>query len=280
MRMLSIILLQIFAVFSLSADQDYWKAEEYYQHSSSQQQAAADLMQYVDVRKDDSLLDVGCGDGKITAALAKMAPDGLVLGVDISPAMIGFAKQQFPESAYPNLQFGLKDAIALDFDEQFDTIFSFTALQWVQNHDSFLKGAYQGLKTSGTLAVTMPMGLPFTLEQAVTELIDTPEWAPYFQEFSTGWNFVDDVEYSALLSANQFTATRLAVVPQKDIFPSRTIFEKFIGQWFPYLRPLPDDLKQTFLTQVIDRFLELEPLFPNGDVHFKIRRLEVVAHKS
>ncbi|MBA3238665.1 MAG: methyltransferase domain-containing protein [Parachlamydiaceae bacterium] len=264
----------------LGESQDYWKAEDYFENSSSQKSAAADLLKYVTIQKHGSLLDVGCGDGKITAEIAALIPDGSVIGVDISPAMIEFAQIAFPQSNFPNLKFFLKDAQKLDFNSQFDFIFSFTALQWVQNHEAFLTGAYKSLKCDGTLALTMPMGLPPTLELAVTELIDRPEWSSYFNKFSTGWNFIDDTAYMNLLGLNQFNVVRLAVVPQRDIFPSRSVFEKFISQWFPYLRPLPQNLKAEFLSKVIDRFLELEPPFPNGEVHFKIRRLEVIATKS
>lgn len=258
-------------------NQDSWKPKEYSQHSASQKDSASSLMKYVPMKNDAKILDVGCGDGKITAEIAGNIPNGSIIGIDISPAMIEFAKAAFPQDL--NLQFKLKDALGLDYNEEFDIIFSFTALQWVKNHDVFLKGAYQSLKQSGTLAVTMPMGLPKTLEQAVSEIMLRPQWSPYFQQFSTGWNFVEEDAFGNLLSINGFVPSRLAVVSQKDVFPSREAFEKFISQWFPYLRPLPENLKSVFLTQVIDRFLELETPFPNNEVHFKIRRLEVVAMK-
>ncbi len=275
-------LLALMPLFSSPCDEashDHWKAEEYYQNSSSQKNAAADLMEFVKIKDYGKILDVGCGDGKITAEIAAKIPHGQVTGVDISPAMISFAKSSFTKKNYPNLQFFLKDAQSLDYENEFDIVFSFTTLQWIQNHNAFLQGAHKSLKPKGTLAVTMPMGLPHTLEQAVTEISSSPEWSPYFCNFSTGWNFVDDIQYRKLLGSNRFIPIRLAVVPQRDIFPSREIFEKFISQWFPYLRPLPQNLKDVFLTQVVDRFLELESSFPNGEVHFKIRRLEVIALK-
>lgn len=269
----------IFSSLTLFAtSEDPWKAEEYYENSSSQRQAATDLLSYVKIPENGVILDVGCGDGKITAELGIKAPQGSVIGVDISQAMIDFAKAHF--SSNSNISFRLLDAQELDFHQVFDIVLSFTTLQWVQNHTAFLQGAYNSLKSSGTLAITMPMGLPYPLELAVHEIIAKPEWAPYFQNFSTGWNFVSDALYKELLLAHHFTIQRLAVVPQKDIFPSREVFEKFISQWFPYLRPLPENLKQTFLKQVVDKFLSLETPFPNGEVHFKIRRLEVVAIKK
>ena len=259
----------------LQAETDPWKAEEYFQNSSSQKNAASDLLKFVLIKETDHILDVGCGDGKITAEIANKLSKGSIIGVDLSPAMISFAKASFP-----SLIFKLKDAMDLDFNSEFDTVFSFTTLQWIQDHKAFLQGAYLALKPSGTLAITMPLGLPASLEEAVLEIIALPKWSSYFQNFSTGWNFVKQEEYEKLLSFQKFTPSRIAVVPQKDIFPSKEVFKNFIGQWFPYLRALPESLKKEFLAEVIDRFLELESPFPNGEIHFKIRRLEVVATKS
>ena len=67
------------------------------------------------------------------------------------------------------------------------------------------------------------------------------------------------------------------VVQQEDIFPSLEIFKSFISQWFPYLRPLPIDLKDNFIDSAIGRYIELEPLDEQGQLHFRINRLEVVA---
>lgn len=260
--------------------EDHWRGKDYNQHSISQKESASNLMKSVRIKDGAKVLDVGCGDGKITAEIARNSPNGAVVGVDISASMIEFAKSTFSEERHPNLKFGIKDAQNLDYKDEFDMVFSFTTLQWIENHAAFLRGAYQSLKDLGTLAITMPMGLPMTLEQAVNEIVAMREWESYFQDFSTGWNFVDDVNYGELLNAHDFTISRLAIVAQKDIFPSREIFEKFISQWFPYLRPLPENLKTVFLKQVIDRFLELETRFPNEEVHFKIRLLEVVATKQ
>ena len=170
----------------LEAGQDYWNAEEYFQNSSSQKDAASDLLKFVPIKGDERILDVGCGDGKITAEIAAKIPNGSILGVDISPSMIDFAKEMFPHNRYHNINFSIMDAQRLDYHEEFDVIFSFTALQWMQNHDAFLKGAYQGLKSTGTLAITMPMGLPSKLEQSVNELIVSPIGPLFSKTFLQG----------------------------------------------------------------------------------------------
>lgn len=253
---------------------DPWNAVDYFHNSSSQREAASDLMKFISLKGDETVLDVGCGDGKITAAIARGLSNGSITGIDISPVMIDFAKEKFPD-----LLFVLKDAQQLDYEDEFDVLFSFTTLQWIERHDAFLKGAFRSLKASGILAITMPMGLPKLLQKAIDEVIAQPKWAPYFESFSTGWHFVEKEEYQQLLEKSGFSATRCVAVPQRDIFSSRASFEGFISQWLPYLRPLPDELKKPFLAQVMDRFLQWER-FPEGEIHFKIRRLEVIAKKE
>ncbi len=265
------------AITSVLSSYPHYKTTDYYRDSSAQKDAAADLMKYVSLRGDEKVLDVGCGNGKISAEIAKKLSSGTLVGIDISPERINFAKSAFE---VPNLCFFLKDARKLDFVREFDLICSFSTLQWVHSHELFLQGAYDSLKPSGILAVTMPMGPPDTLQQAVLEVVDIPEWAPYFEGFSTKWNFVSREYYAKILKDHCYKISRCCVVPQNDIFPSRFAFEEFIKRWFVYLRPLPDDLKAPFLEEVIDRFLDLEELFPNGEVHFKTRRLEVLAVKE
>lgn len=275
-----LLLTSLISYHSLTNAADYWDGKDYFENSSSQKDAAFDLLKYVFFKGNEHILDVGCGDGKITADIALKVPQGTITGIDVSPSMIAFASKNFPQKKYPNLHFLLRDAQDIDYQDEFDTILSFTALQWIPNHDSFLKAANKSLKPSGLLAITMPIGLPKPLEIAVNEITSSSLWAPYFQEFSTGWNFISEDDYRDLLLTNQFHITRCQVVPQRDIFPTRASFETFLSQIFPYLRVLPKELKQTFLNQVVDRFLDLETPFPNDEVHWKFLRLEVIAKKN
>ena len=259
---------------------DDWNAETYHKHSSSQKEAASELLKHVTLDGNEDILDVGCGDGKITGALAKELTHGRIFGVDVSQSMITFAKENFPQETYPNLSFLLMDAQALQFELKFDYIFSFTALQWVEDHQAFLSGAHQVLKEGGKVAVSFPLGLPKKLQQAVDEVSMKENWKGYFKNFSTGWNFSSKEQFTDVLSAHNFTIEYCEVVDQKDIFPSKEVFQNFISQWFPYLRPLPTKLRSQFMSEVLQRFIELEPLDMNQRLHFNIKRLEVVAAKD
>ena len=83
------------AVSSLMAEEtkDPWKGDEYAKHSESQKSSAEDFLGGINLHNATSILDVGCGDGKITAALARAVPQGKVVGIDISSSMIQFAQE-------------------------------------------------------------------------------------------------------------------------------------------------------------------------------------------
>ena len=204
-----IFLFLIFPLYFLSSvwaqeKKEFWSGENYHQNSTSQKNAAADLMSHISLEGSESILDVGCGDGKITAKLAEKT-DGKVLGVDSSLSMIGFAEKQFSGEKYPNLAFELKDAVALDFENEFDCLLSFTVLQWVPDHQAFIQGARKSLKEKGKLGISLPLGLPVALEQAVDEIIKKEKWSSYFQNFSTGWNFPTKESFKELLQKNHFS---------------------------------------------------------------------------
>jgi trans-aconitate 2-methyltransferase len=73
-----------------------WNAKEYSKNSTNQYAWGQELIPKLTLKGNEALLDIGCGDGKITAELAKCLPRGIVLGIDNSKEMINLAKHMFP----------------------------------------------------------------------------------------------------------------------------------------------------------------------------------------
>ena len=73
-----------------------WNAADYAANSAVQQTWARELIAQLHLRGDEHVLDVGCGDGKVTAEIARAVPTGSVTGIDASPEMIRFARKTFP----------------------------------------------------------------------------------------------------------------------------------------------------------------------------------------
>lgn len=262
----------------LYANKDPWKGDDYARNSESQKSSADDFLQGMQFQGIGSILDVGCGDGKITAAMARAIPQGSVIGVDISASMIETAKNSFRDSN--NLSFIICDAAQIEFAEQFDLITSFTVMQWVLKQSEALQCFERALKPGGKLWIQMPMRLPSEMQQALDKTISSERWGSYFTNFSAPWKFYQKDAYRDLLIDARLSPTRLDVVTKHEKFPSRTIFQGFLKQWFPYLRPIPADQKNAFLTELLDHYVNILPVDEQGRVSFIIDRLEVEAAKS
>src|SRR4029078_12594213 len=92
-----------------------WDAAEYSRRSSLQEAMAQELLALLDLEGSERILDVGCGDGKITAQIASRASKGSVVGVDPSRDMISFARSHFGPAILPNLRFQSAAARLLPF---------------------------------------------------------------------------------------------------------------------------------------------------------------------
>ena len=80
-----------------------WNAEDYKQHSKNQQKWARELIARLKLKGTEDILDIGCGDGKVTAEIASDVPNGSIVGIDNSIPMIELAKKNYPTSKHPNL---------------------------------------------------------------------------------------------------------------------------------------------------------------------------------
>jgi trans-aconitate 2-methyltransferase len=132
-----------------------WNAADYSKNSANQYNWARELIPKLQLRGDETLLDIGCGDGKITAEIAKCLPNGRVVGIDNSAGMIELAKRTFTPKTNPNLTFQQMDARRLSFLEAFDRMFSNAALHWILDQKSVLHGAANALKKGGRLLFQM-----------------------------------------------------------------------------------------------------------------------------
>ena len=129
-----------------------WNAAEYNRQASLQAALAEEQLARLTFQGSERVLDVGCGDGRITAGIADRVPDGSVVGVDPSRDMIAFASSHFATPARPNLCFEVADARALPYQAAFDRILSFNALHWVPQQSEALRAIRTALKDNGRAA--------------------------------------------------------------------------------------------------------------------------------
>lgn len=121
--------------------------EKYQKASKHQQEWGNSLVSELTLNGNEAILDLGCGDGRITEQLALLVPDGKVVGIDASIGMIKTAMQR----ASDNLSFIQLDINSLDYQNTFDVIFSNAALHWIKDHKKLLANSYSTLRDNGIL---------------------------------------------------------------------------------------------------------------------------------
>ena len=132
-----------------------WDPADYAKHSQGQERWAKELLSLLALEPQESVLDIGCGDGRITAEIAGMVPAGYVIGVDLSREMVEHASEHYPADKFPNLKFQQADAAALPFVSEFDVVYSSAALHWTRDHQSVLRGIARSLKAPGRCVLQM-----------------------------------------------------------------------------------------------------------------------------
>src|SRR5437762_1989722 len=176
-----------------------WDAAEYSRRSSLQEAMAQEVFALLDLDGSERILDVGCGNGKITAEIASRASKGSVVGVDPSRDMISFAQGHFGPATLPNLRFAVADARHLPFKDEFDLVVSFNALHWIPDQQAALSSIRSTLISGGRAQLRLvAAGARTRLENGVEETRATSKWSAYFPDFREPYLYRTSEEYAAM----------------------------------------------------------------------------------
>jgi len=258
-----------------------WNASDYARNASAQYGWASELIRKLALRGDEQLLDIGCGDGRITAELSTQLPMGGVYGIDASVQMVAAARQSYPADRYPNLDFHCMDARAIELPQRFDIAFSNAALHWVEDHCAVLLGVRSALNTGGRLLFQMGgHGNATAFFAAVEEVMRGGRWREYFSGFVAPYTFYDISKYERWLPQHGLTPMRIELIPKAMRHSSADALKGwFRTTWFPYTDRLPASERELFIDTVIDEYLGAFPPDSEGATTVAMIRLEVEAVK-
>jgi len=233
-----------------------WSAAGYARISSLQEVMAHEALALLSLRGDERILDVGCGQGKITAQIAARVPRGKVVGIDASRGMIDYAAAHFDTAAQPNLRFEVADARSLTFDAEFDLVVSFNALHWVPEQDMALQSIHRALRTDGrALLRLVTMGERKSLETIVEETRATSRWRSAFAGFTDPYLRLTPARYRAAAERNGFRVLRQDCASKTWDFGSREAFFAFCAVGLvAWTSRVPERDRTEFVDDVLERY--------------------------
>jgi trans-aconitate methyltransferase len=217
-----------------------WQANTYIKHAGFVADLAAPVIELLNPQKNERILDLGCGDGRLTKYLQDLGC--AVKGVDFGDDMVEAAKAL-------GLDAEVMDAHHLTFTNEFDAVFSNAALHWMKQPENVIAGVKRALKPKGRFVAELGGhgnigsildALRIALEERGINLDDV-----------NPWYFPTPEEYRGLLEQEGFRVDYIAIIPRPtplptDILGWLTVFANSFTKLFP------EGEREAFLARVID----------------------------
>lgn len=229
--------------------------KKYEKASTHQKEWGNSIISEFNLSGNEKILDLGCGNGALTAELAKLVPNGKVLGIDASQGMLDSAK----EKEIPNLNFKLMDINNLNLSEKFDLVFSNATLHWVVDHNRLWHNMKNIVSENGLIRFNFAAdGNCATFFKVVKQTIALDEFKKYFSEFKWPWYMPCIDEYTSLLSNFSFSETKVWGENKDRYFPDKNSLVGWINQpsIVPFLKYIEESKKEDFRSYVIEKMLE------------------------
>jgi trans-aconitate 2-methyltransferase len=227
-----------------------WDGASYRRVNTLQQWLARRALDDVDLRGVESLLDVGCGDGRVTQSLAERIPGGRCVGIDPSPGMVAVAP------AGDGLTFQVGAAETMTFTDEFDLVVSFNALHWVPDQAAALTRVAAALHPGGrAMLVFVCAGPRPSVEDVAMTVAHSPRWQEAFAGFVAPFVHPHPVEWQGLARSAGLTVDDVRVDDLSWDFESREAFAAWcavgFGGWTGHLSREDD---AAFVAQVVDAY--------------------------
>jgi trans-aconitate methyltransferase len=209
-----------------------WDPERYARNARFVSDLAAAVVELLNPCTGERILDLGCGDGVLTAKLAAMGCG--VVGVDGSNAQIEAARRL-------GLDARVMDGEELSFDGEFDAVFSNAALHWMRHPEAVISGVWRALRPKGRFVAEF--GGHGCVAKIKKALVGALNRRGLDGESAVPWYFPTVEEYSALLNKAGFSIRYIALIPRPTPLPGdvtgwlETFGESFTACLPPTERP-------------------------------------------
>ncbi|MCH9617238.1 MAG: Trans-aconitate 2-methyltransferase [Chlamydiia bacterium] len=252
-------------------------AEHYKKYSNTQYSQAKKLLQLVDVQNTDSILDVGCGHGHITAEMALLVPKGNAIGIDASKEMIKLAKEKFDGIMYENLNYLHVKAEDMIFPrESLDLIICTNAMMWVREQKKVLDSMADFLKSRGSIVIfTYPTTTPYALlfEEVLEELF------PELRHKSALKTMLSPAKYKEILENNGLNIKLFEIEDVIFSYKDMDEFKNYVKGWLVCYAPLSEIQQECFLYELCKKISQKGYNPANQKITIPHQTLKIIAKK-
>jgi trans-aconitate 2-methyltransferase len=217
-----------------------WDATSYERVSAPLEAMGRDVLDRLELRGDERVLDAGCGTGRVTAALLERLPEGEVVAVDGSPAMVAETRRRLGD----RVDARVADLTELTLERPVDAILSTATFHWIADHDALFTRLREALVPGGRLVAQCGGAGNIAAIRGAIEEVSGDSWMP--------WNFATPEETEERLRAAGFAEAR-AWMYERPVQPDEPLdFLKtlILGE---HLQRLPEADRDGFARSVLER---------------------------
>ncbi len=221
-----------------------WDASSYDRVSDPQIAMARDVIDRLDLQGEERVLDAGCGTGRVTTLVAERVPEGHVIAVDGSEAMVAETRRRGIEAF-------VSDLVELQLDEPVDAVLSTATFHWIEDHEALFARLFAALKPGGRLAAQCGGAGNIANVQVAIDAVDDPA----FRGWAGPWNYATPEQTRARLERVGFTDvwTWLQPWPVEPADPHEYFTTVILGS---HLERLPGDEQAPFVDAVLKQMGE------------------------
>jgi trans-aconitate 2-methyltransferase len=225
-----------------------WHGATYDRLSTPMEAMGREVLERLPLEGSETVIDAGCGSGRVTEALLARLPRGRVIGVDASASMVEAARERLGE----RVELHVADLVAFDLGLRADAILSTATFHWIADHDALFRRLRAHLRPGGRLVAQCGgQGNISGVHAAAREVMSRAPYAPHFEGWKGPWNFATPRDTERRLRAAGFSDARASLQerPVTPDDPHAYLTEINLGA---HLGRLPDDLGGPFVDDVVE----------------------------
>jgi trans-aconitate 2-methyltransferase len=226
-----------------------WDAATYDRVSDIQFTWALEQLERLDLRGDETVLDAGCGSGRVTELLLARLPRGRVYAVDVAPSMVEHTRERLGERVTTLHQ----DLATLALPEPMQVIFSNATFHWIADHDALFSALHRNLAPGGRLIAQCGGRGNIDAFRRLADAVAAEEpFRPFFAGWRRPWNYADAAETTERLQRAGFSDVSCWLEPKSVTPADPRAFVRTVCL-VRHLDPLPEDLRERFTERVLAR---------------------------
>jgi trans-aconitate 2-methyltransferase len=224
-----------------------WDGQSYDRISGPMEALGLAVLDRLELIGEETVLDAGCGSGRITAALIERLPRGRVIAIDASASMVAAARERLG----PDADIRQADLLELQLETPLDAILSTATFHWIADHEPLFARLHAALRPGGRLlAQCGGEGNIDVLRGVANEVLAREPYAAHFRDWRAPWNYAAPAVTRERLLAAGFTSAEcwLAPAPQQPDHPREFLATIVLG---PHAQKLPDELRDRFMDDIL-----------------------------